>query len=1014
MKVVKRTVFPILTILVLTPVALLAQIEWTEHTVDGNFDGAWCCYAADIDSDGDMDVLGASYLADDITWWENDGDEDFTEHTIEGNFDNTRFVYAIDVDSDGDMDVLGAALDADDITWWENDGEEDFTGHTIEGDLDGAYAVIGGDIDSDGDVDVFGSAFNASSFTWWENDGDEHFTEHLLADEMDWAVSVFMTDFEGDGDMDLFGAGGTRDDGYIIWWENDGNENFTEHALTTEFAYAHTVFVVDFDGDGDNDVLGAAYEGDEVAWWENDGEGEFEEHSIAAFNGVQGVHAADIDFDGDIDVVGASRALSRVEWWENDIENQDEWTEYTIDDNFNNARFVYCVDMDNDADIDVLCAAYVEDEIAWYENDTDPPGDSNVEGIVTDAGTEEPVEGAEVTFRNLTETTDEEGYYRIEGLHPDLHTVTIEADGYETYTEAGIEIEDGENLYDFQIEPRVSVSGTITDSETGDAIEDAMITFGGELYFAVTDEEGFYSIDDFESGIYDVLIEADGYFDYEEDDIEVEEPENVLDYAIDILSGDLTGVISEDRTNDLLFGATVFVIDPETNEIYREVQTNEDGEYIIEMLHDGIRYLVTAEHEDYAPADTEEVLIHWDQDNEQDFELTPFDNCSIRAMQQETVGPWVVTSGIVTQGTNTTDTEHTNIYIQDDSGWGIKIFDENPTDPENNFNRGDDVTVTGYLTEVDDITRIINFEIEVISNDNALPDPRVESTGDMSRLNQREGTWAQISGQINRNPPEDGNYSLIINDGSGQCEVRIVESTGIDLSEYSADDFGTFTGIISLSRQGLRIIPNMQEDVERSPIYPPADLTTEQEVIQGDPLRLEVTLGWAHDHLDDWIRFKIYRDDVFIRYTEELTWSETHANPNPGEYETYIWTYSVTAEYDVGETEHSNEVEVVWDITPVNERPYSEVPTEWSLEAVYPNPFNPELHIVLGVPQVADVTLEIFDILGRNVAILHHGEMNPAWHRFNWNAKGYSTGLYFLHVSNESGFNGIRKVMYLK
>ena len=59
----------------------------------------------------------------DSTWWENDGspsDGGWTEHTIEGDFDGARHVYAEDVDSDGDIDVLAVANIGDDISWWEN------------------------------------------------------------------------------------------------------------------------------------------------------------------------------------------------------------------------------------------------------------------------------------------------------------------------------------------------------------------------------------------------------------------------------------------------------------------------------------------------------------------------------------------------------------------------------------------------------------------------------------------------------------------------------------------------------------------------------------------------------------------------------------------------------------------------------------------------------------------------------------------------------------------------------
>ena len=91
--------------------------------MDGSFDGAGAVYAADIDGDGDMDVLGAAFNGDDLAWWENttgDGTS-WTEHMLDGSFDGAWSVYAADVDGDGDMDVLGAAFWDDSIAWWESD-----------------------------------------------------------------------------------------------------------------------------------------------------------------------------------------------------------------------------------------------------------------------------------------------------------------------------------------------------------------------------------------------------------------------------------------------------------------------------------------------------------------------------------------------------------------------------------------------------------------------------------------------------------------------------------------------------------------------------------------------------------------------------------------------------------------------------------------------------------------------------------------------------------------------------
>ncbi len=294
---------------------------FAEHTIKGNFDEARSVYATDVDGDGDVDVLGTASGDDDITWWENDGtpaDGGWTEHTIKGDFDGAYSVYATDVDGDGDVDVLGAAVIGGDITWWENDGSEVFTEHTIKGDFAGAVSVYATDVDGDGDVDVLGAATIASDITWWENDGSEVFTEHTIEGDFYGAYSVYATDVDGDGDVDVLGAAESAND--ITWWENDGSETFTEHTIKGDFTGATSVYAKDVDGDGDVDVLGAAYYADDITWWENDGGTPpgFTEHTIKGdFDGAYSVYATDLDGDGDVDVLGAAWDASDITWWQN-------------------------------------------------------------------------------------------------------------------------------------------------------------------------------------------------------------------------------------------------------------------------------------------------------------------------------------------------------------------------------------------------------------------------------------------------------------------------------------------------------------------------------------------------------------------------------------------------------------------------------------------------------------------------------------------------------------------------
>ena len=115
----KRT-FSLLSLFLFTSV-LVGQPTFSEHSISTSADGLRSVYAADVDGDGDMDVLSASANVDKIAWHENDGSEGFTEHAISTSTDGARSVYAVDVDGDGDMDVLSASQLDNKIAWYENE-----------------------------------------------------------------------------------------------------------------------------------------------------------------------------------------------------------------------------------------------------------------------------------------------------------------------------------------------------------------------------------------------------------------------------------------------------------------------------------------------------------------------------------------------------------------------------------------------------------------------------------------------------------------------------------------------------------------------------------------------------------------------------------------------------------------------------------------------------------------------------------------------------------------------------
>lgn len=99
-----------------------AQNDWTEHVIASNFGGT-AVSLVDFDLDGDLDVLGASEGGDKIAWWENEGGGVFAGTSVitsGGEVDGVTSVSAADVDGDGDLDVVAGMEVAGTIAWWEN------------------------------------------------------------------------------------------------------------------------------------------------------------------------------------------------------------------------------------------------------------------------------------------------------------------------------------------------------------------------------------------------------------------------------------------------------------------------------------------------------------------------------------------------------------------------------------------------------------------------------------------------------------------------------------------------------------------------------------------------------------------------------------------------------------------------------------------------------------------------------------------------------------------------------
>ena len=92
---------------------------------------------------------------------------------------------------------------------------------------------------------------------------------------------------------------------------------------------------------------------------------------------------------------------------------------------------------------------------------------------------------------------------------------------------------------------------------------------------------------------------------------------------------------------------------------------------------------------------------------------------------------------------------------------------------------------------------------------------------------------------------------------------------------------------------------------------------------------------------------------------------------------------------------------------------FYEIPTEFSLDQNFPNPFNPTTKIRYSIPQNAHVTLKLYDILGREVMTLVNGEKSPGVYDVELNMNNYPSGIYIYSIQAGDYFQ-IKKLVLLK
>lgn len=342
--------------------------------------GASSVHTADLNGDGNVDVISASAGDGEIAWYPNvDRQRNFPrKNVITIGAASAQEIYAADLDGDGDQDLIGAFGVTGKIAWYENDGSGSFAPQkVITEDAAGAVSVYATDLNDDGHKDVLSASQIDGKIAYYTNDGKGNFSDQkVISNEGEGARSVFAADLDGDEMKDVVYASSVRAGGSKIAWHRNTGDGFADQkVITSETRGAQAVHASDLDGDGDMDLLAGFSEVGldvgQLVWFENTGGGEFSDSQVISseVRGVNAVSTADLDDDGDQDILSTSSvsgADGEIAYFLSTAGTFA--SKSVIATNLSQAQSIDAADLDGGGTPDVIGASHRGDKIAWYRN----------------------------------------------------------------------------------------------------------------------------------------------------------------------------------------------------------------------------------------------------------------------------------------------------------------------------------------------------------------------------------------------------------------------------------------------------------------------------------------------------------------------------------------------------------------------------------------------------------------------------------------------------------------------
>ncbi|MFC2093104.1 T9SS type A sorting domain-containing protein [Bacteroidota bacterium] len=255
--------------------------------------------------------------------------------------------------------------------------------------------------------------------------------------------------------------------------------------------------------------------------------------------------------------------------------------------------------------------------------------------------------------------------------------------------------------------------------------------------------------------------------------------------------------------------------------------------------------------------------------------------------------------------------------------------------------------------------------------------------------------WKQYNPATTSNPEYEG--CIAVNRPTNEMAVSYtLSSSGNEDIQYSYTTSGSFPMVNNVP------VTSQANDVTRSHIYSLAQ--------QNNSFRICYVSESSFDTV-------IYKNTFTIASGFGATQIVSMVNQSTGTIIPVVNGYKFSGSYGAGviyagvgpANVYFNGSDIISEIKNVN----TTVPDEFTLNQNYPNPFNPETKINFSIPKNTIVTLNVYDITGKEVATLVNQQLSTGVYEVSLNGKNLSSGVYFYTLS-AGDFIDTKKMLLIK